>query len=233
MPAYTNPLRLGTRVEQVAEHAKAAPGTVLALHELRAHPAIFNPFKVLRELWLDRALLLGLILLVSFQIFSLSNVFVRASGWWFWIPLCMGVPAFIFYHRSVNTDVFRLQRAALRRVPASARITGVRRVVHGHTHRERHLWYKGVEVLNNGTWSPAFHDVACTRPCGRKCFTWIRPESAGSGTGLHADASHRVATLYVWNDPVAEAVPLERQGSRTPDAAGTAAVASTLRTPPP
>jgi hypothetical protein len=40
---------------------------VWSSRELHVHPAIYNPFKILRELWLDRALILGLIFVLSFQ----------------------------------------------------------------------------------------------------------------------------------------------------------------------
>jgi hypothetical protein len=162
---------------------------------------------VLRELWLDRALLLLLLVVLSFQIFSVLNVFTDVSFWTFFVPLALFIPAFIFYAQSVTSDVGRVQKTALKRAPVAARIAGVKRVVHGHTHREGHILYRGIEVLNNGTWSPAFHDVECTQPYGRKCFTWIRPKNP-------VDAVHggknteRISTLYEWKDPGIEVIPM-------------------------
>ena len=75
-PAMTDPLTIGDRVEHIAAKANATPRTVLALRELHAHPAYFNPFQILRELWLDRAILLALAVYISFQFFSFLNVFV-------------------------------------------------------------------------------------------------------------------------------------------------------------
>lgn len=206
-PAHRDPLTFPQRVEEVAERANAAAVQVLALRELHAHPAVFRPFMVLRELWLDRAILLGIIFFASFQIFSFLNVFARVSSLWFWIPLGLFLPAFLFYARSVRSDVYRVQKAALRRVPAGAKIAGVRRVVHGHTHREMHTFYKGIEVINNGTWSPAFRDVECTKPYGRKCFTWIGPSADGTVGGHGKSQENRQAALYAWQDPGMEAIP--------------------------
>jgi UDP-2,3-diacylglucosamine pyrophosphatase LpxH len=62
LPALTDPLTLDDRVDAIAAKANAEPRTVRALSALAVHPAIFNPAKILRELWLDRALLLALIL---------------------------------------------------------------------------------------------------------------------------------------------------------------------------
>jgi UDP-2,3-diacylglucosamine pyrophosphatase LpxH len=90
---------------------------------------------VLRELWLDRALLLLLLLILSFQIFSFLNVFVPVSIWWFFVPFALFLPAFIFYAQSVTSDVHQLQKVAFRRAPIAAKIAGVRRAIHGHTHR--------------------------------------------------------------------------------------------------
>jgi hypothetical protein len=162
---------------------------------------------VLRELWLDRALLLLLLLVLSFQIFSILNVFVDVSLWWFFVPCAMFLPAFIFYAQSVTSDVGRVQKTAVIRAPGAAKIAGVRRVVHGHTHKEGHSRYKGIEVLNNGTWSSAYHDVECTRPYGRKCFTWIRPNGP-DGAEAGKENAGRISTLYEWKDPGIEAIPL-------------------------
>jgi UDP-2,3-diacylglucosamine pyrophosphatase LpxH len=207
MPAYKNPLHLPRKIQAIADHSNATPPVVMSLRELHAHPAIFSPWMVLRELWLDRALLLLLLLVLSFQIFSVLNVFTDVSLWWFFVPFAMFLPAFIFYAQSVTSDVGRVQKTAVKRAPAAAKIAGVRRVVHGHTHKEAHSLYKGIEVLNNGTWSPAYHDVECTQPYGRKCFTWIRPTDSGHGTPGDGGEG-RTSTLYEWKDPGMEVVPM-------------------------
>jgi hypothetical protein len=194
-------------VKEIADRANTASDIVMSLRELRVHPAIFNPLMIVRELWLDRAALLGVTLFVSFQIFSFLNVFVAVSSLWFWIPLILFLQAFIFYARTVNSDVYKVQKVALKRAPASARIAGVKRVVHGHTHQERHVYYKGTEVINNGTWSPAFHDVECTRPYGKKCFTWIRPER-GSDNDSEKGSQKRISRLYEWKDHEAQEIPI-------------------------
>ena len=79
--------------------------------------------------------------------------------------------------------------ATAEHAPLAAKIAGVKRVVQGHTHIEKHRWILDVEYLNTGTWSPAFRDVECTERYGRKCFAWIRPGEAG-----------RTADLFEWCD---------------------------------
>lgn len=198
LPAVRDPFSLDERVDAIAQRARATPKLVRALAELRVQPAYFHPIRIARELWLDRALLLALVLFGTFQLFSILNVFVTLSIWWWPVFFVVLLPPFIFYARSVNSDVDNYERGLRGRVPEAAQLAGVKRVVMGHTHREKHGTIDGVEVLNPGTWSPAYHDVECTRPFGRKCFVWLRPVGAGQ---------ERVAELREWRDPGSSALP--------------------------
>jgi UDP-2,3-diacylglucosamine pyrophosphatase LpxH len=173
LPAMRDPLTVDSRIQSIARKANASVFQVLALKEVHAHPAIFNPFKILRELWLDRAFLLGFILSVSFQFFSFLNVFTQVSFLWFVFPLLLLMPCFIFYARSVISEVDALQLDFLKLAPLSAKIAGVSRIVQGHTHQEFHKQVGEIEVINTGNWSPAFFDVECEKPYGKKCFAWI------------------------------------------------------------
>lgn len=195
LPAIRDPLTLEARINSIAERANSTPGKVLALKELMVHPAVFNPLKILQELWLDRAILLGVLVFGSFQLFSFLNVFVTISPIWFFVFVALFLPRYIFYAKSVQSEVDEAQRNAITQAPRAAMITGVSRVVHGHTHIEMHLELAGatpdepsVDYLNTGTWSAAYSDVECTEPFGRKCFAWIKPGSDGK----------RVAELYEW-----------------------------------
>ena len=192
LPAIKDPLKLEERMDDLAHRANSQPGVARALLALSVHPAIYSPWKIARELWLDRALLLALCAAGSFQLFSFLNVFVHISVWWAALVFGILLPPFLFYARSVNSDINNTERAIHRLLPVVARAAGVRRVVLGHTHRERHTGIEGIELLNTGTWSPAYHDVECTQPFGRNCFAWIKPDPAGEG---------RLAELREWKDP--------------------------------
>ncbi|MBN21024.1 MAG: hypothetical protein CL678_07015 [Bdellovibrionaceae bacterium] len=200
LPAVRDPLKLEKRLSEIATKANSSVSTLHSLRALHVHPAIFNPIRIARELWLDRAILLGFAFLLSFWIFSTVNLFAKVSMLWWAIPLALFLPALLFYARSVESEVYKVQTTALKRVNVISKITGLKRVVFGHTHRERHILLDGVEVLNTGTWSPAFHDVECTQPFGRKCFAWIKKEE---------NSSERVAELYEWNK--GKAFPIPRQ----------------------
>jgi len=207
LPAVLDPFNLDERVEGVAQRAHASPKLVRALSSLRVQPVHFHPIRVARELWLDRAVLLAIVFFGTFQLFSFLNVFVSLSIWWWLAFFVLVLPPFIFYARSVNSDVNNYERGLHRHVPEAARLAGVKRVVMGHTHKEKHTEIEGIELLNPGTWSPAFHDVECTRPFGRKCFVWIRPDATTGG---------RVAELREWRDPGSNVLPQDAAAQPRP-----------------
>jgi hypothetical protein len=74
----------------------------------------------------------------------------------------------------------------------------------GHTHAEQHIALDGLELINTGTWSPAYRDVECTIPFGRKCFAWVRPDASGP----------RRADLFEWTDPDFTLIPPVRVTER-------------------
>ena len=181
---------LTDRIEKIAVKANSTPEMVSALRQLHAHPASRKPFQILQELWLDRAVLAGLILFLSFLFCIVLKVFYGATLWWFCAPLGLLVPFFILYSRSVRSEVQKSQEAAFCAVPDISKIARVRRVIHGHTHHAKYAQLPDCEYLNTGTWSPIFRDVECKQPYGKKCFAWIKPGITG--------ATGRSAGLYEW-----------------------------------
>lgn len=184
-----DPLTIADKVDHIAEKANGTTRMVWALQELHAHPACFNPIQTLRELWLDRVILFFILVYASFQFFTTLNVFVTVSLWWFLIPMLLLLPVLIFYARSVQSENQKMQDEAILAAPIAAQITKVKRVIQGHTHNAKHGKVGEIEYLNTGTWSPAFFDVECTRPSGKKCFAWIKPTDSG-----------RVAELFEWQE---------------------------------
>jgi len=193
-PALKDPLTVEDRVECIASRARVSPGVVRSLRAVDVHSAAFNPWMVARELWLDRALLLLIVAGVSWQFFSTMHVFAGVSAWWLFAAAAVMTPPLVYYSRAVSSDLDKVERTIAKRLPLLARIAEVKCVVMGHTHVERHTVIEGVEYLNTGSWSPAFRDVECTQPYGRRCFAWIRPDEQGSD-------EQRSAVLYEWKEP--------------------------------
>ncbi len=204
LPAMRDPLFTEQRVHEVAEKANATPEMVRMMNELKAHSAIFNPIKIARELWIDRFLILALIGFVSFNLYASIHLWVPISSLWFALFFVLFTPGLIFYSRNIKSVVVETMEEIFKNAPMVARITKTKRVVFGHTHRELHTAVDQVEVLNTGTWSPAFKDPECRESFGKKCFAWIRYPVEGESR------EERVADLFVWNDPGLEKIALRK-----------------------
>lgn len=187
-----NPLRIEDRVEVIAKKANANPRMVRELKELFADPAASNPFLLARELWLDRAFFVMLLFLIIFQLMVVIKAAFDISFFWAFLPLFILLPFFVFYSKSVSSLVSSYKEPDDRVLAMASAITGVKRIIFGHTHQARHEIIGSVEHLNTGCWSPAFLDVECTKPIDQKTFAWISPESPG--------ASVRHAELFKFTD---------------------------------
>lgn len=238
LPAEKDVLSLEDRVEEIAHKSQATPRMVRGLDALKAHPAIFKPWMVFRELWLDRLVLALLVFAGSFQFVATVKVFYGVSMWWFLVVLALLMVPYVFYAQSVSSDANNLDRFLEKQLLMIKRLTGLERLVLGHTHRERHTRIHGVEVLNSGTWSPVFEDVTCQVPIGRKCVVrlWPRKGRAREATleSWTEDGrfevvpfdSHQPSTLLPLPDPTGVAIPshtradpvLQELGQRSKDA---------------
>ncbi len=189
-----DPLAVEDQIEEIARLSNATPRMVRELKEVHARPYFTDPLGLMRELWLDRAFLVLLAIILGFWVMSLLNVVWRLSYWWMFILAgAFLAPFFIFYFRSFKSKVIVPVEFYRRAVKLSSRITRVRRVVYGHTHVFGHTNFDGVEYLNSGTWSPAFVDIACTVPMCPKTFVWIRYDKSPENP-----SAKRVANVYEW-----------------------------------
>jgi UDP-2,3-diacylglucosamine pyrophosphatase LpxH len=203
LPAMRDPLFVEERVGNIAKSANTTPDVVRTMHELRVHSAIFNPLKIFQELWLDRALLFLFIAFISFEIYAVIHLIVPISWLWFLLFFALFVPGLIYYSRKIKSDVVRTMDESFKNAPMVAKITKTNRVIFGHTHRELHTAVDQTEVLNTGTWSPAFKDPECSQSFGQKCFAWVRPSE-------NPEQAERYAELFVWKDPEIEKIQTKK-----------------------
>jgi UDP-2,3-diacylglucosamine pyrophosphatase LpxH len=199
-PEVKDPLAIEDQVEEIATLSNATPRMVRALKEIHSRPYFMEPLGVMRELWLDRAFILIGLLFGLLWIFSVLNIVITVSYWWAFALFMIFAPFFMFYFRSHTSKVIVPVKYYERAVKLSSRITGVKRVVYGHTHEFVHTNFDGIEYLNSGTWSPAFDDVECTKPSCPKTFVWIKPvETAPEGASpAPGTENERVANVYEW-----------------------------------
>lgn len=174
-----NPLRIEEKVDDVARRSNADPRMVRELRELFAAPASSQPWLLMRELWLDRALIIFTAFFVLAQLFVFVRSVYEVSLFWMFIPLFLFLPFFLFYSRSITSLVSGYKEPDERILSMAGAITRVKRIVFGHTHLARHEMIGPVEHLNSGCWSPAFLDIECTKPIDQKTFVWIAPSESG------------------------------------------------------
>lgn len=188
-PAMQDPLLVEDKVQDIADRAQASPPIVRKLHALQVPSACTKPLMILRELWLDRGLLLLALFYGAWQIVLMVNIVLPASPLWVFVLIAIAMPAFLTYSRKVSSNVFTRPLLSLRRADLIHRITGARQVVFGHTHGPESRQVGPVHYVNGGCWSPAFADPECTRRIGTQTFVWLRRSG---------DDEQRRAELLEW-----------------------------------
>jgi UDP-2,3-diacylglucosamine pyrophosphatase LpxH len=202
-PSMRDPLLVEEKVQAIAWRSSATPSMVRKLNELSVPSAASNPFRILRELWLDRALLLLAALYGAWQLVLLVNIALPVSPLWGLVPLAIFIPVFVTYASSVNPTVFRHPLLTPTRAELIAKITGARRVIFGHTHRPEHCQIGQVSYFNQGFWSAAFREPECINRVGTQTFVRIRPAPA---------VADRVAELCEWPPGASEPRPFQPPG---------------------
>lgn len=170
-----DPATLAQREASAARRARTTPSTLRALREIAEHSAVLRPWRVARELWLDRAFGLLLVVILAFQLFSAAHFLTGVGAGWAAVIFLALLPPFLFYARKVRSEVADMEARIRARLGALAEAARVKRVVMGHTHRAMHESVGDVEYFNTGHWAPAYSDVHCTRPVGIQGFVWLRP----------------------------------------------------------
>ena len=188
-PRVKNPLRIEERVGELAQASRVEPKVVRQLHALNVAPAASNPLRVLRELWLDRALLLVAAFYVASQVFLTANIVLPASIWWFLIPLFLMLPFFTAYAIGVKSQVFQGPMINEETADLIYKITGCTRLIFGHNHQPEHGRIGSVEYVNSGFWSPAYQEPECINRIGTQTFIWLRSV---------AEQRERRAELWEW-----------------------------------
>jgi hypothetical protein len=166
---------LETIVEKCAINSQSTPYVVRRLQENFAIPATQSPLMIAKELWLDRAFLMAGILAFVFLFSYQMKQFFNISLYWMLLPILLCAPFFLFYARSVSSLVSVYKEPDEFLLSQQAEITGVNRIIYGHTHLPRHEFYGSVEHLNSGSWSPGFTNVECTESVIRNNYIWISP----------------------------------------------------------
>jgi UDP-2,3-diacylglucosamine pyrophosphatase LpxH len=189
LPPMRDPLLVDDKVRSVAIRAQATPSMVRKLNALHVPSATNNPFRIARELWLDRAFFLLIALFLAWQVVLHINIAWPISPLWVFVPLLIFMLPYAAYASSVRPTAFQTPLLDERLAELIHKITGARRVVFGHTHQPECTQVGPVTLYNGGFWSKAFADPECTIRLGEQTFVWIRPT---------ADGQDRTGELCVW-----------------------------------
>ncbi|HSN82562.1 MAG TPA: metallophosphoesterase [Polyangiales bacterium] len=193
-----DPLLVDDKVRSIALRSQATPSMVRKLNALHVPSATNNPFRIARELWLDRAFFLLAALFLSWQVVLHINIAWPISPFWVFVPALIFMLPYVAYAASVRPTVFQTPLLNERLADLIFKITGARRVVFGHTHEPKCEQVGPVTLYNGGFWSMAFADPECTIRLGQQTFVWIRPSGEG--------AAGRTAELCRWE--TAEETPM-------------------------
>jgi UDP-2,3-diacylglucosamine pyrophosphatase LpxH len=182
MRTMQNPLTIEDRIDEIAKKSNATPRMVREMQQLFIQPISESPWKILKELWLDRAFifLLGFFLLL--YVFLLVDKIYDISFYWMLVPVAILFPPYFIYSRNVQSYASLYKKPDEEILAMAGMITSTKRIIYGHTHVLRHEVIGAIEHLNPGTWSPAFLDVECTQRMGQQAFVWIAPNLEGART---------------------------------------------------
>jgi UDP-2,3-diacylglucosamine pyrophosphatase LpxH len=193
-PAMRDPLIVEEKDRTIARRANATPAMVRRLDALHVHSSSINPFAIMRELWLDRALFFLLVVISAWFIVLTINIALPISPLWVVVPLAIMLFPFAMYAASVKPSVFAEPLLSNRRAELIHKITGAKNVVFGHTHQPVHERVGPVNYVNGGSWSPAFREPECETRIGTQTFVWLRPRPTLAGD----PALPRDAGLWEW-----------------------------------
>ncbi len=180
-PPMRDPLLVEDKVAAIAARAKVTPKVVRQINATSVPSAATDPMKVVRELWLDRGVLLLFMLWVAFQAVSAVNWIWSVSPLWGLVPLAALTPVFLMYSFKVKPQVFEAPLVDLDRAELIHAITGVHNCVMGHTHVPELRRIGPLIFANGGFWSPAFAEPECTTRIGTQTFVWLRVDVSRQG----------------------------------------------------
>jgi len=178
-PAMRDPLLVDQKVRSIARRSRATPSIVRKLSALHEPSASARPLHLMRELWLDRGLLLLVVLYGAWQVILHINIVLPVNPLWVLVPLGFFLLPYLAYAASVRSTVFKFPLLTKQRAELISAITGVSTAVFGHTHLPGERQVGPLRYLNGGFWSAAFSEPECKVRIGTQTFVWLKPVGEG------------------------------------------------------
>lgn len=134
---------------------------------------------VLRELWLDRALLMIGLLFVAWEIVLAINFVWPIRVFWVMVPLVLLSPAYWLYARAVHSEVFAKPLLSPQCATWLHQITGVSRCIVGHTHVPGAIRSAQLRCGTADLGHAAFSEPECINRVTVPTFVWLKPNDDG------------------------------------------------------
>lgn len=170
-----DPFTFEERIEKIAIRSQTSPRVVRELLALAVPSAVSSPWKILQVLWIDRAFLFLVGILMSFEIVIIFDQLVDIRLYWMLLPILALAPFFIFYSSTTKTVIAGTKDPGEQRLRWISLLTKTNRIVFGHTHDVKHEVIGSVEHMNPGSWSPVFKDIECKKSLTRYPYVKIVP----------------------------------------------------------
>ncbi len=147
-----HPPSAGRFLSRVARRYGLDPATLRSLHRLQQPPITSRVFRMVRELWMDRVLV---VLAVAAGVVTL---WASATPLWAKIAatVCLAPAIVVLYEKVTEGEtVFSIEERLPRVARAISRLVPVRVVAFGHTHVPRmHPLSRDVTFIDTGAWAP-------------------------------------------------------------------------------
>ncbi len=190
--SIVDPFMMEEKIEEIAKKSNSTPKAVRELSFIAVEPAVSTPWKLAKVLWLDKAFIFLIAVLIVLQIFLILDQLIHIKFYLMLIPLLLSAPFFIFYSTTSKNELVGTKEAQEEILRWIGAITETTRVVFGHTHHVKHEILGSMEYLNPGSWSPYFEDVECTKMLTRYAFIMIKPEEGAE--------TKRVSKVLEWQE---------------------------------
>lgn len=196
-----------TAARRLAAATDLPRATLRRLRQLQARPVTDRPYRVIRELWLDRVAGGGLVAFVT-----LLGLLLLPWPWDVALTAVSALAFWLYERHAPVSDIMGYEDQLDGIATAIGELTGAEVVLLGHTHVPLdHRLASGVRLLNTGSWSPAFLDPECTRRAAAlRPFARLR---CAAGGVLSADLLvWREGRVVSWNEACDRGEPLAPAG---------------------
>jgi UDP-2,3-diacylglucosamine pyrophosphatase LpxH len=208
--------RAALNVQRAADETGADPVAVARHAALFSRPAQDAMHKVVREFWVDRALLGALCAAaVTVPLFARNRVAVGAA---IGLPMVFAAYEYAVPKPSLDDNWNTVKAMS----PRIAEIYKLRAVVFGHTHIPYGHWEGDVFHGNSGTWSAPYQSIDATEAVAApaKPVIWLRSDAQRMEGGLYKwTAGHLIPDFSADDDARVEEVPMVIGGRSIPSPA--------------